>query len=217
MEGWIKIHRKFDKWEWRDKPEMVSLFLHMLTQANYEKTKWHGIDIERGQAIFGRLKWAETLGISERSIRTCIERLKSTNEVTIKTTSKYSVITIVNYEEYQEVEEKPTSISTSISTSNRPATDQQPTTPKERKELKKEKNITPTPSPEKPKNDTELKLEDFIAHRKAMKKAMTPQAVKLLRKKINNYIDQGFDVIEMMDTAIERGWQTLYPPKDDVA
>lgn len=217
MEGWIKIHRKFDKWEWRDKPEMVSLFLHMLTQANYERSSWHGIVIERGQCIFGRKKWAEILGISERTIRSSLSNLISTSEVTIKTTNKYSIVTIVKYEDYQLNEEEATSKATSKTTSNRPATDQQPTTPKERKELKKEKNTTPTPSPEKPKTELELKFEEFAAHRISIKKPMSPQARKLLRNKINGFIDAGFDVIDMMDTAIEHGWQTIYPPKDDVA
>lgn len=137
MSGWIKIHRKFEKWEWRDKPEMVSLFLHMLTQANYEPSKWHGITILRGQCIYGRLKWAETLGISEQRLRTCLERLKSTSEVTIESTSQFSVITIVNYEEYQQDESEPTSESTSDFQNEQPAINQRSTTPKELKNLRK--------------------------------------------------------------------------------
>jgi len=136
MSGWIKIHRKFDNWGWRDNPQMVSLFLYMLTQANFEKTIWHGIEIERGQVIFGFLKWAETLGISVQSLRTCIERLKSTHEITTKPTNKFTIITIVKYEDYQQIEEISTYIPTHDSTNNQQTTNIQSTTPKE---LKKEK------------------------------------------------------------------------------
>ena len=141
MEGWIKIHRKFEKWGWGDKPEMVSLFLHLLLAASYEDKEWHGEVVQRGQVIFGLNVWAKKTGISVRSLRTCIERLKSTNEVTTKTTSKYTLITIVKYNDYQIDESKTTSISTSISTNDRQAIDKQSTTSKEVKNIrKKEKN-----------------------------------------------------------------------------
>jgi hypothetical protein len=112
---------------------MVSLFIALLLEANYKSKKWQGIVVERGQVIFGRKAWSQKLGISERSMRTCLEHLKTTNEVTIKTTNKYSIITVVKYEEYQPYEPEPTSETTSNSSLDRPATDQQPTTPKESK------------------------------------------------------------------------------------
>ena len=100
-EGWIKLYRKFNDWEWHQEPNMVALFVHLLINANHEKQDWKGITIERGQMIFGRKRASLLTGISERSIRTCIERLKSTNELTIKTTNKYSIITLYNYNKYQ--------------------------------------------------------------------------------------------------------------------
>ena len=69
---------------------------------------------------------AKQTGISERSIRTCLENLKATNELTIKTTNQFSVITIVNYEKYQ--------IKGDEATSKPPTSDQQPTTSKNNKE-----------------------------------------------------------------------------------
>jgi len=100
-EGWIKLYRKFNDWEWHQEPNMVALFVHLLINANHEKKDWKGIPIERGQMVFGRKKASIQTGISERSIRTCIERLKSTNELTIKSTNKYSIITLCNYNKYQ--------------------------------------------------------------------------------------------------------------------
>ena len=58
--------------------------------------------MERGQLITGRLSLKEQTGISEQSIRTAFEKLKSTNEITIKSTNKYSIVTICNYNEYQD-------------------------------------------------------------------------------------------------------------------
>jgi len=129
MEGWIKLHKKFLKWEWSDDPNMVCLFIHLLIRANYEPSKWRGETIERGQLLTGRKQLSKWTGISERSIRTCLERLKTTSELTIKPTNKFSIITICNYEKYQQ-------IPTSTSTIQTPTTDQQPTTSNNTKNTK---------------------------------------------------------------------------------
>ncbi len=143
MNGWIKLHNKFLQWEWAQIPEMAHLFIHFLLLANYKENNWQGIKIMPGQLIVGRKKLAETTGISEQTIRTCLTRLKSTNEITIKSTNKYSVITIVNWAKYQGKENKSTSKSTSNLTNNQPATNQQLTTPKEGKNNKNDKNTPP--------------------------------------------------------------------------
>ncbi len=101
MEGWIKLHRKIMQWEWYKIPNMYHLFSHLLLSANHEDGKWQGIDIKRGELITGLKAMNANTGISIQSIRTCIERLKSTGEITIKSTNKYSIITLCNYEEYQ--------------------------------------------------------------------------------------------------------------------
>lgn len=101
MEGWIKLHRKFTEWEWADEPNMVSLFIHLLLSASNSDRLWKGQKIKRGQLVFGRKEWSRKTGISEQSLRTCINRLKSTSELTTKVTSKFTLITICNYDEYQ--------------------------------------------------------------------------------------------------------------------
>lgn len=140
--GWIKLHRKLNKWEWRDDPNMVALLVHFLLNAADEPRKWRGVELKPGQFVSGRKELSFNTGISERSIRTCIERLKSTNEITIKSTNKYSVYTLVNWDIYNSKSEEATSKTTSKLTSKRPATDQQPTTierKKEREERKRER------------------------------------------------------------------------------
>jgi hypothetical protein len=141
MEGWIKLHRRFLKWEWWDYPNMVKVFLYLLLSANFETKKWMGITIERGQLVTGRKKLASELKVSERNIRTCLSNLEKTGELTIKTTNKYSIITICNYDTYQDINNINDQQSDQPSTSNRPATDQQPTTTKEVKKEKKDKNV----------------------------------------------------------------------------
>lgn len=138
--GWIKLHRKFNKWEWKSDPNMVALFVHLLLNANFEDSNWMGSLIRRGQIVTGRMSLAEKTGISQQSLRTCLKRLKSTNEITIKSTNHHSIITICNYDEYQ-TDENTTNQQTNQqniqpSTSHQPAINQQLTTYKEEKEEK---------------------------------------------------------------------------------
>lgn len=99
--GWIKIHRRLLEWEWSDDPNMVALWIHLLLNANFEDSKWHGTIVPRGSFITSQSELTKKTGLSRRSLRTCIDRLKSTNEISVKTTKLYSVITICKYDSYQ--------------------------------------------------------------------------------------------------------------------
>ena len=139
MNGWVKIHRKFLKWEWYQKSEMVHLFLYLLLSANHEDGKWQGIEVKRGQLITGRNSISKNTGISSQTVRTCLIHLKSTNEITIKPTNKFSIITVVKYNEYQCDDKKSTNKPTNKPTNNQPTTNQQLTTNKKNKNDKKNK------------------------------------------------------------------------------
>jgi DNA-binding transcriptional MerR regulator len=131
MSGWIKIHRKFLDWEWFNKSEAVHLFLFMLIKANHKSGKWQGIDIERGQFISSLANISNATGISVQTIRTILKKLEKTNEIELKSTSQYTIVTICKYECYQDENE----------TSNKPITNNQQTTNKQLTTNKNEKNV----------------------------------------------------------------------------
>ena len=110
-------------WEWYQDSHMLHLFCHLLLRANHAKGKWQGQDVERGQLITGRLRLNQETGISERSIRTCLLRLKDSGEVTIKTTNRYSIITICNYDKYQGGKTGKDQQSDQLDANNRPEDD----------------------------------------------------------------------------------------------
>ena len=122
--GFIQLHRKFLKWEWYDDANTMRLFLHCLLSANYIDKNWRGIIIPRGSFLTGRLELAQALNLTERQIRTSLKKLKSTNEVTIKSTSQYSIITVVSWDCYQKNDQQ----NDQRVTSKRPTSDQQVTT-----------------------------------------------------------------------------------------
>lgn len=123
-QGWIKLHRKLSETSFYNKPFTLALFIHLLIKANHQKHTfmWGGkeVKIEAGQLVTGRDELSKQTGISPQSIRTALVNLKSTNTITINPTTKYSVITVLKWKEYQEVTNK--------TTNKQPTTNQQLTT-----------------------------------------------------------------------------------------
>lgn len=105
MEGWIKMHRKMLDWEWYDDINTKVLFLHLLLTANHKEKKWKGQTVLRGQKLTSLEHLAEETNLSVQQIRTSLKKLKSTNEITIKSTSKNTLITIEKYSDYQDKDE----------------------------------------------------------------------------------------------------------------
>jgi uncharacterized phage protein (TIGR02220 family) len=101
QKGWIKLHRKFLDWEWYDDTNVKVLFLHILLKANHEEKRWRGITIKRGQFISSYSTLAEEVGLSVQQVRTALDKLISTSEITKSSNSNYTVISVVNYDEYQ--------------------------------------------------------------------------------------------------------------------
>jgi len=86
------------------------------------------INLDPGQFIFGRKKAAIELDTTERKIRTSLDSLVKSKNVTIKSTNKFSIISIINWHIYQDENFTNDQLIRQPPTSNRPATDQQPTT-----------------------------------------------------------------------------------------
>lgn len=100
--GWISLYRKFLDWEWYDDANVMRLFIHLLLCANHKDNKWRGKVIRRGEVITSQSKLAHSLKLSIMQIRNSLNKLKSTGEITVSTTADYSVISIKNFNLYQE-------------------------------------------------------------------------------------------------------------------
>lgn len=104
LNGFVKIHRKLLQWGWYQDNAVKGVFLHLLLTARFDNGIWMGKEIKAGQVIIGTEQLAKDLGFTRQQIRTALNKLKSTNEITIQPTNKYSIITLVNWSEYQERE-----------------------------------------------------------------------------------------------------------------
>ena len=131
--GFVKVNRNILDWRWYGDVNTFRVFIHLLLKANYKDGEFEIHTIKRGQLVTGRKALAKELNISERQVRTALDHLKTTNEIAITPTSKYSIITINSYDKYQSV--------TNTSTNDRPTNDQQPTNNQQQyKKNKKDKN-----------------------------------------------------------------------------
>lgn len=100
MEGWIKLHREILEWEWYDEPNVFRLYLHCLLKANHASKEWRGTVIERGSFITSLQNLSIETKLSVQQVRTCLKKL--TKELTVKSTTQYTVIQVVKYNEYQD-------------------------------------------------------------------------------------------------------------------
>ena len=99
--GWIKIHRQLLDWEWYDEPNTFRLFMHLLLKANHKPKNYRGVNINTGEVMTGYNLLAEQTGLTVQKVGTALTNLKATNEITIKTSNKGTVIQIVKYVDYQ--------------------------------------------------------------------------------------------------------------------
>ena len=106
MDGWIKLHRKILEWEWYNDNNTKIVFLHLLLTANHKEKKWQGITIKRGQKLTSLQHLAEETNLSMQQVRTALDKLKLTNEITTKSTNKNTLITIEKYSNYQDKDEE---------------------------------------------------------------------------------------------------------------
>jgi hypothetical protein len=103
--GYVKLWRKSLEGGWLQNPELWTFWTWCLLKASHKvivvRVGFQEITLEPGQFIFGRLRASKELKMSERKIRSCIDLLRKADNLTIKTTNKFSIITIVNWPTYQ--------------------------------------------------------------------------------------------------------------------
>jgi hypothetical protein len=142
LNGYIKLYRKLTKWGWYQDNVVKSLFLHCLLMASFRDFTWMGNCLKAGQFITSYKSLSEELGFSVQQVRTAIKKLESTEEITSKSTNKFTIITVLNWENYQVDEENTNTVS------NNPITNEQQTNNKRitneqqhRKNVKNYKNV----------------------------------------------------------------------------
>jgi len=99
--GWIKLHRSILDWEWYDDINTRMLFIHCLLKANCRDIKYRGDIVKRGSFLTSVETLSSETSLTISQIRSSLNKLKMTNEITNETSSKGSIISITNYDIYQ--------------------------------------------------------------------------------------------------------------------
>ena len=99
--GYMPIHRKIVNWEWYTDLHTCKFFIHLLIKANHTENTFKGVTIKEGQYYASLATISKESGLSIQNIRTCIKKLKLTQELTTKLIGKNLLFTIVKYKEYK--------------------------------------------------------------------------------------------------------------------
>lgn len=107
MAGFIGLHRQIrEHWIYQD-AEYLKVWIEMLFCARFSKdpdTQMRDgqlVTINYGQFIFGRISWSDNLKISERRLRTLMDRMMRDDMIRVVTKHrKFTIYDIVNYEKY---------------------------------------------------------------------------------------------------------------------
>jgi hypothetical protein len=92
------------------KSQYVHLWLHLLLKANHIKAEfmWNGkiIIIKEGQLLTGRKELSIDTGITEGTIENILKMLENEHQILQQKTTKFRIITILNWCEYQSIDNK---------------------------------------------------------------------------------------------------------------
>ena len=109
MKGWIKLHRKIlDNGIFTD-ANLLKVFIWCLIKANSsQKNKnVYNAKIKQGQIITRRTSASEELYMKPSTVHDRLKKLQTLGYIKIKSTTKYTIISVLKYSQYQIVAETP--------------------------------------------------------------------------------------------------------------
>lgn len=105
LKGWIKIHRSLSDHMIASDPSTLSVWIHLLLLANHKETKrminGRVVVVQAGQLITSRKSLSAKTGVNESKVERILSILKSEQQIEQHGTSKFRVISIVKWGEYQ--------------------------------------------------------------------------------------------------------------------
>jgi len=108
--GWITLHRKLLKNPICEKPSYLSVWIHLLLMANHEETSfiWNNRRqvLKKGQLLTGLKVLSKKTRIAQGTVYRILNYLENEKQIEQRKTTKFTVITIVNWDRYQESEKQ---------------------------------------------------------------------------------------------------------------
>lgn len=103
MQGWFKIYRQIEDWEWYKSPNTRLLFEHLIGRANVEPKRFKGTLLHRGELITSVGHLSDQTGLSMNQVRLALRNLESTGEIICQRTNRWTKVKVTNFNKYQNV------------------------------------------------------------------------------------------------------------------
>ena len=191
--GWIKIHRALlDHW-CATEPEALAVWVRLLCEANFEdkKANVYGqlVEVKRGQVVYGRKEFSKRSGVTEMKLRRIMSVLESDGMIIQHKSSKFTLVSITYYDEYQDANQQ--------TTSKQPANNQQTTTPKEVKNLRSKETDHSSPDGDQKQQSKRALYVEMATRFMELIPEMPPvdlnaNAAQRVTKAVNFYKKNGF-------------------------
>jgi hypothetical protein len=216
--GYIKLWRKmFDSGIHKEHSTFV-LWVWILANVTHKPLNYivrgQQIRLAPGEMIIGRKKLSIELGIREKSVRTCLKNLKNWGNVAIRTTNRFSIIKVNNWELYQDNDLLKGQQTGQERASNGPATGQERATKQEVKNVKKKRRESGISGgngiPEWISKDL---WSDFREFRIRIKAPLTDRATKNIISELEKFRNEGQDPEAIINQSITRGWRGVFKIK----
>ena len=143
--GFVIIDRKImDDWIWQGEFSKGQAWIDLILLANHSDKKVAAgsgfVEIKRGEFLTSSIKLANRWGWSRNKVERFLNVLKMDNKVTLKRTTKWTTVTLVNYDIYQFGRQQTEQQIDNKQTTNRQQIDTTKECIKNDKELKKDKS-----------------------------------------------------------------------------
>ncbi len=228
--GYVKIYR-----DMLDNPvvckdnDYFRVWLYLLLTATHKgySAMFNGkkIELKAGQLITGRKSIAEKCNISESKAERILKSFKIERQIEQQTCNKHRLITILNWDKYQNSEQQ---IEQQVNI-KRTTNEQQVNTNKNVKNVKNDKNVKNIKENVKRKvSDYETLINaytdnenlinaiyGFIEMRKAIKKPLTENALKLIFNKLDKLSNIEADKVDILNQSTMNSWQGVFPLKNN--
>lgn len=115
INGHIVVKRTIKERGWYHDPNTLSVWVHLMVDANFKDSEWDGTIVKRGEVVSSLSDLARDCNLSMQEVRTAMRKLGAYGEVLSRRVGRTSIITLCHYDSYQCVQQD----------SNTPPTQQQ--------------------------------------------------------------------------------------------
>jgi len=224
MSGWICLHREItDHWIWTDS-EKLKAWVDMILLANHEDKKFlikgQLLECKRGQLAYSQESLGERWKWTRGKVRNFLNILEKDSMITHKSNHLTTIITICNYNKFQDKQPDEQPAESQLTDISTPAESQLTDTNNNVNNYNNYNNennkyIYTEKSSRKEKKQTEIDLLhsagidgeiaiDFITHRKAKSAPITKTVIDGYAREAKK---ANISLIDAVRISIERGWR----------